>query len=61
MSVSPPPLAYSIADVGKISSIGRTTIFALIRDGRLTAVKVGRRTLVLADSLHRLLASDIDA
>lgn len=60
MTNMPQPLTYSIADVGRMSSIGRTTIFALIRDGRLQTIKVGRRTLVRADSLNRLLGREAD-
>jgi len=32
-----------------------TSIYGLIREGRLEVVKLGRRTLVKADSIRRLL------
>ena len=48
-------LAYSINDTAKALSLGRTTIYALINAGRLETFKLGRRTLVKADSIRRLL------
>jgi excisionase family DNA binding protein len=49
------PLAYSVADAVKVSSIGRTKLYALIGAQKLEIVKIGKRTLIKADSLHRLL------
>jgi excisionase family DNA binding protein len=48
-------LAYSINDTAKALSLGRTSIYALIAGGRLEAFKLGRRTLVKADSIRRLI------
>ena len=48
-------LAYSINDTAKALSLGRTSVYALIGDGRLEAFKLGRRTLVKADSIRRLI------
>ncbi len=48
-------LAYSINDTAKTLSLGRTSVYALIGDGRLEAFKLGRRTLVKADSIRRLI------
>ena len=49
-------LAYSINDTARTLSLGRTSIYAMIADGRLVAFKLGRRTLIKADSIQRLLA-----
>jgi len=57
-SGKPEPLAYSIKEACRVSSIGRTRIYALINEGRLKATKVGRRTLVNAESLRELVGSD---
>ncbi|WP_310473913.1 helix-turn-helix domain-containing protein [Sandarakinorhabdus sp.] len=48
-------LAYSINDTAKTLSLGCTSIYALINEGRLEAFKLGRRTLVKADSIRRLI------
>ena len=55
MTLSNLPLAYSVSDAVKVSSLGRTKLYELIKNGRIDTLKVGRRTLVKADSLHRLL------
>lgn len=49
------PLAGSIADTSKVLSLGRTSIYALIAAGWLESFKLGRRTLVKAESIRRLI------
>lgn len=50
------PLAVSINDAAKALGLGRTSIYAMIADGRLEAFKIGRRTLVRMESIRRLVA-----
>jgi excisionase family DNA binding protein len=52
------PFALSINDAAKSLSLGRTSIYALIRDGKLEAVKLGRRTLIKMASVRRLLGDE---
>ena len=52
------PLAYSIADAVRVSSIGRTRLYSLINEGRLQARKIGKRTLIPASSLRALIEGD---
>jgi len=47
--------AYSINETARALSMGRTSIYAMIAEGRLDAFKLGRRTLVKADSIRRLV------
>ncbi|PZR47979.1 MAG: excisionase [Stutzerimonas stutzeri] len=54
------PLAYSVKEACRISSLGRTLIYQLIASGRLEARKLGRRTLIPASSLHKLLEGNRD-
>lgn len=49
------PLTISIKETGDVIGIGRTSIYALIKSGRLEAIKLGRRTLITTDSIRRLL------
>ena len=53
-----PPLTVTVPRACKLSGYGATTIWQFIRDGRLDIVRVAgvRRTLILYDSLVRLLA-----
>ena len=39
----------------EVSGLGRTTLYKAISEGKLSTVKVGRRTLIKADSLRQLL------
>ncbi|MBV1917475.1 MAG: helix-turn-helix domain-containing protein [Sphingomonadaceae bacterium] len=48
--------AYSINETARTLSMGRTSIYAMIADGRLEAFKLGRRTLIRAESIRRLVA-----
>ena len=48
-------IAVSIKDTAKALSLGRTSIYALIKQGRLQTLKLGRRTLVSVESIRRLL------
>jgi excisionase family DNA binding protein len=50
-------LAYAIADLPELVSLGRSHLYEEIRAGRLRTVKAGRRTLVLAEDLRAWLLS----
>ncbi|QKR99201.1 helix-turn-helix domain-containing protein [Sphingomonas sp. CL5.1] len=50
-----PPIAYSVRDACRVSSIGRTRLYSLIKAKKLDACKVGKRTLIPAASLQRLI------
>ncbi|WJS98372.1 helix-turn-helix domain-containing protein [Novosphingobium humi] len=56
---SPAPLAYSVADACRVSSIGKTRLYQLINQGKLKTTKLGKRTLIPAESLRRLIAGEV--
>jgi excisionase family DNA binding protein len=56
--VDPEPLAYSVAEACRVTSIGRTRLYELINEGRLEVRKIGKRTLIPAASLRRLIAGE---
>ena len=48
-------LVYSVNETARLLSIGRTSIYAMIADGRLKSFKLGRRTLIRGESIRRLV------
>jgi excisionase family DNA binding protein len=47
--------AYSVKETARLLSMGRTSIYVMIADGRLESLKLGRRTLIKGDSIRRLV------
>ena len=48
-------LLVSIPNAATALSVGRTTVYELMRSGQLETRKMGRRRLITADSLRRLV------
>lgn len=48
-------LAVSVNDAARALGLGRTSIYAMIGDGRLEMFKLGRRTLIKTASIRRLV------
>lgn len=43
--VQPPPVKlYRVAEVSKMLGVCRATVYNLVRDGKLTLVKIGKRS-----------------
>lgn len=51
----PEPLAYTVADAVRVSTIGKTRLYQLIAEGKLEARKIGKRTVIPAASLRALI------
>ena len=49
------PLTVTVATAKKISGLGNTKLWELIKEGQLQTVHVGRRTLITFQSLQALL------
>jgi excisionase family DNA binding protein len=49
------PLAHTIKAACRVSGLGRTTLYAALKAGSLSAHKCGRRTLILARDLEDFL------
>lgn len=47
----------SIAQTARFLGIGRSTLYNLIKEGRLPVRKLGKRTLILRDDLDQFVAS----
>ncbi len=57
MSETIRPLAYSFRSASRVTDLPRTTLYDLIGRNEIAAFKVGRRTMIRADSLHAYLDS----
>jgi len=49
------PLALSVKQFCRLSSLGRTNTYELIRKGKLQAKRIGGRTVIPIDAARRLL------
>ena len=49
-------LAYRISELAPLIGVGRSTIYRLIGEGQLRAMKIGHRTVVCGESVRRFLA-----
>jgi hypothetical protein len=50
------PIAMSLSRATLVSGLSRSELYRRLAAGDLRAVKAGKRTLILADSLHTFLA-----
>ncbi len=50
------PITATIKNTCEATGLGRTTVYHLINSGKLKTVKIGRRTLVSADSIRALVS-----
>lgn len=50
------PLAVSVREACRLIGVGNTTLWALIKEGRLKTTRIGRRRLVLFASLEALIS-----
>ena len=48
--------ALGVEETARMLGFGRTLIFKLIKEGKLKAIKIGGRRLVLVTEIDRLLA-----
>lgn len=54
-AASDPPLVVSVDEARRLLSIGRTSIFDLIRTNELSSFKRGRRRLILRTSIEAFI------
>ncbi len=51
----PEPLSYTIEGAMRATGLGRSLLYQRLKDGSLVKLKVGKRTLIRADSLRALI------
>lgn len=54
----PPKIAYSIKEACEATSLGRTTLYKYIAEGRLKAIRIGGRTVIPAGGLQALISGE---
>lgn len=47
----------SIKEAGKMLGVGRSSVYRMIEDGRVSTTKIGRRTLVHVDRINSIVGS----
>lgn len=52
------PLAISINATAKALGVGRSSVYVLLKAGRLEVIKIGRRTLLTTASVRKLAQPD---
>jgi excisionase family DNA binding protein len=55
MHIQPEKIAFTISEAVTSTGIGRTKLYALIKEGQLETRKLGSRTLIPAPSLRSLV------
>ncbi|MFC5358240.1 helix-turn-helix domain-containing protein [Azospirillum himalayense] len=50
-------IALSVAEAKSKIGVGTTKFYELLNEGKIEAVKVGRKTLVLTESLEKYVAN----
>jgi excisionase family DNA binding protein len=50
------PLAYRVNEFCRVVGLGRTTVYALIAEGKLATIKIGNRRLIPHEAAVALLA-----
>ena len=54
------PITYSVEEALAVSGLKRTRLYELIAQRKIDSVTIGRRRLINAESLRRLLATGCD-
>jgi excisionase family DNA binding protein len=58
VSVRGPPIGVPVSEAARLSGLSRSYIWVLIKNGRLKTISVGRRRIVLFQSLLELLGAN---
>ncbi len=56
MNASPEILTYRINDACRALSLGRSTLYKLINEGKLKSITIAGRTLIPRGEIERLIA-----
>jgi excisionase family DNA binding protein len=54
------PVLLSVEEAARCLSVGRSEVFAMIREGRIRSIKRGRRRLIPKSELDRFVQQELD-
>lgn len=60
MNAPTEPLAVTVPEALRLTGLGRTTLYRLISENKLQAVKIGTRTLIKFATLKQLLEPEAE-
>ena len=55
------PIAYKISDAARVLGVGRSSLFKLLKEGKLRRVRIGTLVLIPRESLEALIREADDA
>lgn len=55
------PIAVTVANGRALTGLGNTKFYELINEGKIKTITIGRRRLVIYESLEELISSDAQA
>ena len=47
----------SVAEAQRLTGLGKTTLYSLLADGKITSTRIGTKRLIHVDSLRQLLGA----
>lgn len=55
-------VCYTVEEAAAILKLGKSTVYSLLHEGKLKAVKIGRKWRITEDEINRILSgADIEA
>lgn len=48
-------ITCSVKDAAELTGLGKTTLYSLLAEGKITGIRIGTKRLIHVDSLRRLL------
>ncbi len=50
------PRAFSVPEAAHMCGVSRATLYRLLKEGKITSIKIGNRRLIRDDQINALLA-----
>ena len=53
--INTPQITCSVAEAQRLTGLGKTTLYSLLAEQKITSTRIGTKRLIHVDSLRRLL------